>query len=306
MVLPGEKTMMPNFLIIGAAKGGTTALHYYLKQHPQIYMSPVKETKFFVFEGEKVNYRGPGDLEANRSVITNIQAYQAQFEKVTHEIAIGESSPIYLYSPKAPERIQHYIPNVKLIAILRNPADRAFSSFLHLIRDGREWLTDFEQALKEEEKRIADNWALLWYYKNAGFYYLQLKRYFDRFSPSQIRVYLYEDLNNSPIELIQDLFRFLEVDNTFVPNTSTRHNVSLIPKNKYLHEFLTQPKPIKSALSQLIPTRVRQRITTTLKEKNLTKPTLSPELRKELIEVYREDILKLQDLIGRDLSQWLE
>jgi hypothetical protein len=296
---------LPNFLIIGAAKAGTTALHFYLEQHPQIYMSSVKETKFFVFENQPVTYQGPGDREANQWVVTQLEAYHNQFKAVTQERAIGESSPLYLYHPRAPERIQHYIPDVKLIAILRNPVDRAYSSFLHLVQEQREWITDFAQALQEEDKRIADNWALLWHYKQAGLYYGQLKRYFDRFSPDQIQIYLYEDLCNSPEVLLQNIFEFLDVDPSFTPNLSQRHNVSLIPKNRVLNDLLTQPNLLKTILKRLIPKQIRSPLAQTLKAKNLSKPTLQPQLRQELIGFFRADILQLQNLIQRDLSPWL-
>ena len=301
-----EKNLMPNFLIIGAAKAGTTALYRYMEQHPQIYMSPVKETKFFVFDGKKVNYQGLGDQEANRQVINDIQTYQAQFKDVTDEIAIGEASPLYLYDAEAPKRIHSYLPDVKLIAILRHPVDRAYSSFLHLIRDQRESITDFSLALKEEDKRINNNWALLWHYKNAGFYHIQLKRYYDIFNRSHIKVYLYEDLNKRPLELVQDIFNFLGVDETFMPDMTTKHNVSAIPKNRALHTFLTKKNPIKSALKLLFPKELRENITTSLKARNIGKPELSPRLREELQREYRQDILNLQDLIQRDLSHWLE
>ncbi len=162
---------LPNFLVIGAAKSGTTALHEYLKQHPQIYMSPQKEPHFFSLEGKKVDFRGPGDKreEQLNNSVTNIEDYRKLFQGVSNEIAIGESSTSYLNNPEAPERIRHYIPNAKLIAILRNPVARAYSSFLHMVQRGYEPLTDFAEALRDEERRIRDNWMGLWHYKQTGF-----------------------------------------------------------------------------------------------------------------------------------------
>jgi hypothetical protein len=307
---------MPNFLIIGAAKAGTTALYHYLKQHPQIYMSSEKEPHFFAFEGEKLDFQGTkGNQEwLNRASITNIETYCLQFQGVENEIAIGEASALYLYIPKTPERIQHHIPSAKLITILRNPVDRAYSAFLYLSRDGLEPLTDFARALREEEIRIRNNWVPIYYYQQLGFYYVQLKRYFDIFDRDQIRVYLYESLKANPVGLLQDIFRFLGVDDTFNPDVSLRYNVSAAPKNKALHTFLIKPHPIKSILKPFLPEELRKHIYISLQNRifslqnqNLDKPLpLSPEFRKQLIEVYREDILKLQDLIQQDLSKWLE
>ncbi len=300
---------MPNFLIIGAAKSGTTALYYYLKQHPQIYMSPIKEPHFFAFEGEKLNFRGPWDTQEqfNLVSITNLETYRLQFQGVSNQVAIGEASALNLYIPKAPERIQHYIPDAKLIAILRNPVERAYSAFTFLNREGREPLTDFAQALEAEENRIGHNWVPLYYYQQLGFYYAQLKRYLDIFGQDQVKVYLYEDLNTSSATMLRDIFRFLSVDDSFVPDMDLRHNVSGIPKNKALNTFLRTRYPLKSILKPLFSERLRRRLVVTLQNLNLEKPpSLSPKLRRKLVEVYREDTLKLQDLIQRDLSQWLK
>jgi hypothetical protein len=301
---------MPNFLIIGAAKAGTTALYNYLKQHPQIYMSPNKEPHFFAFEGEKVNFGGTaGEQEwLNCGAITDIETYRRQFQSASKQIAIGEASALYLYTPKAAERIRHYIPDAKLIAILRNPVDRAYSAFLFQIRDELEPITDFAEALREEKTRIQKNWVPIYYYQQMGFYSTQVKRYFDMFNRDQIRVYLYEEFTTNPMSILQDIFRFLGVDDTFAPNMSVKHNVSGIPRNKALNTFLVKPHPIKSILKPFLPESLRRALIVSLKNRrNMDKPPpLPPDLRKQLINVYREDILKLQDLIQQDLSMWLE
>lgn len=294
---------MPNFLVIGAAKAGTTALYYYLKQHPQIYMSPEKEPKFFALEGDKLDFRGPGDREnINKSAITDIETYRQLFKGVTNEIAIGEASPLYLYSPKAAERIKKYIPHAKLIAILRNPIERAYSGYIMHVREGRETAKDFAEALQEEETRILNNWG--WgHYVNVGFYHTQLKRYLDLFDREQIRVYLYEDLKTNPISLVQDIFRFLGVDDTFLPDTSLKYNVAGVPKNDALKALIKNLNPVKPAMNFLLPDKLRHYVRSKIFEKP---PLLSPDIHQNLIEVYREDILNLQNFLQRDLSQWLE
>ncbi|MUL39031.1 sulfotransferase family protein [Gloeocapsopsis dulcis] len=300
---------MPNFLIIGAAKAGTTALYSYINQHPQVFMSPEKEPHFFAFEGEKVKFAGTaGEKEwLNRTAITDIKTYQQQFCDVSQETAIGEASALYLYIPKASERIYHYLPNVKLIAILRNPVERAYSAFVFQKRDGLEPHLEFAQALQEEAWRMKNNWVPIYYYQDMGFYYHQVKRYFDLFPQEQIKVYLHDDFIANPLQVLQDAFRFLGIDHTFTPNTSTKHNVSGIPKNKALHKFLRIEKhPIKTILKPLIPKNLRRNVMLKLHNNNLEKaPPLSPDIRKQLVELYREDILQLQDLLQKDLSRWL-
>ena len=297
---------MPNFLIIGAPKAGTSSLYYYLKQHPQIYMSPVKEPHFFALEGKKFDYVGPTEKGINRKgqIITNLEKYKALFNEVSNEIAIGEATPIYLHNLQAPQRIKHYIPNAKLIAVLRHPAERAFSAFSHLVREGYETLP-FEQALIKEKERINNKWLNLFYYQKLGFYYESLKRYFDLFSKEQIQIYLYEDLEKNTVNLVQDIFSFLEVNNNFLPDL-TRKNVSGIPNNRYLYDIFTKKNLIKSIFKPLFTEQLRRKIYDAVTTQNLgSKPTMSSEIKHDLINIYREDILKLQDLILRDLSHWL-
>lgn len=295
---------MPNFLIIGAMKAGTTALYSYLEQHPEVYMSPVKEPNFFSFEGERLDFRAPQDQEGiNRTSVTDIEDYRALFRGARGKVAIGEASHWYLYHPRAPERIKRHIPHAKLIAILRNPVDRAYSQFLHFVRDGQEPLTDFAQALREEESRVRDHWAF-GRYASRGFYYPQIRRYYDLFDRGQIKVYLYEDLRTDALALLQDVFRFLEVDPAFVPALSVEPNVSGIPRNRILHTMLTRSRRTKDVLRRHLPARML-RYANEIKNRNLIKPQLSPELRHQLTEMYREDILKLENLVGRDLSGWL-
>lgn len=296
---------MPNFLIIGAMKAGTTAFYSYLKQHPEIYMSPVKEPNFFAFEGERMDFCAPQDQKGiNRTSITAIDSYRALFFGATSEKAIGEASHWYLYSPKAPGRIHHHVPEVKLIVLLRDPVERAYSQFLHFVRDGQEPLTDFARALQEEETRIRNNWAF-GRYASRGFYHAQLKRYLGTFDRSQIKIHLYEDFGTDPVGVLGDTFRFLGVDDAFVPEMSVRPNVSGVPNNRALHALLTRPERIKTILKPHLPPGLL-RFAGDLRDRNLHKPQLAPEQRRRMVESYREDILKLQDLIDRDLSKWLE
>lgn len=307
----------PNFLIIGAAKSGTTAVWHYLKQHPEVYMPPTKHTRYFAFESEEPSFRGPpppmrGPAAKNTSVpyaITDIDAYHALFDAVTSETAIGEASHSYLYQPLAARRIHDYAPEMKLIAILRNPAERAFSHYRQMVRDDREPITDFTQALAEEEARVRDLWWPDFHYARIGLYHEQLRRYFDLFGPDQIKVYLYEDLNASPYTVLEDIFRFLGVDDGFVPETTARYNASGMPRSKALHSSLQKLRHLRPFAERLLPEkqhRLLLRVGSNLHNRNLAKAPLAPEVRKRVIEEYfRRDILKLQDLIQRDLSAWL-
>ena len=141
---------MPNFLIIGANKAGTTSIYSYLKQHPQIYMSPVKEPMFFTLEGKNIDRTEVSRQITLKTAVNDIEDYQALFQGVSNEKAIGEASTAYLHCPWCAERIKQYIPDVKLIAILRDPIERAYSNYLMYVRWGLETL-DFPEAVRQEE-----------------------------------------------------------------------------------------------------------------------------------------------------------
>ena len=297
---------MPNFLIIGAARTGTSSLYEYMRQHPDIWFSPVKEPMFFALEGAKPDFRGPGDdQEINRKSVIDLAAYQALFAGATSQKAIGEASANYLYSDRAAARIKHYVPEAKMVAVLRNPVERAYSSFLYTIRDQREPLRDFAQALEQEDKRIAEHWEHIWHYAHMGFYGEQLQRYYDLFDKSRIRVYLNEEMKQDAPGLLKDAFGFLEVDDGFMPDTSVSYNEGGVPKRKLLNAVLTRPSIFKRLLRPLMPAAA-MKFYTQLKHSNLDKPPLDVEVRARLVALYRNDVLRLQDMIGRDLSAWLK
>jgi hypothetical protein len=311
VAIASTSTKTPNFLIIGAAKSGTTAIWHYLKQHPQIYMSSRKHTRFFAYEVENPHFRGPGPTSPTLPyAIADIEAYYTLFDEVTDEVAVGEASHSYLYRPEAPERIRRYASDMKLIAVLRNPAERAYSHHGQMVRNGRERITDFALALEEEEARIRDNWWPEFHYVKVGLYHAQLSRYFDLFERDQVKVYLYEDLKHDPLSMLQDIFRFLGTDDTFVPDVTIKYNATGFPRNNALHRALQELRRVRPAAARLLPKKHYQsllRIGGALHNQNLAAKRLSPGVRRRVIDTYfREDILELESLIQRDLSAWLE
>jgi len=299
---------LPNFLIIGAAKSGTTALYWYLRSHPEIFMSSRKEPHYFSYTEETKNTAGPSDYI--KSAITDYSEYLHLFDKVTNQKAIGEASPTYIYVPGTAERIKMTIPAVKLIAILRNPADRAYSAYMHLIRDGKETINTFKEALDLEDERVNKNWGPIYHFTKSGFYYEQLSRYYNMFPSENIKVIIYDDFVKEPLAVMHNLFDFLGVDSSFVPDMSTKPNVSGVPKNKTLQRILDgifgKPNPIRSISRLLFSAVLRNRVTTYLRNKNLERDTIPSEYRQHLLKVFTPDILKLEKLIDRDLSVWLD
>lgn len=280
-------------------------------------MSPIKETNFFLGDDNAIIEEVDATRKAKsiRSRVTTFDDYQTLFEGVIVQRARGEASPKYLYYPETAQRIKAKIPHAKIIAILRHPVDRAYSDFLHQIRDNREEFTDFALALRAEPKRIEKGWNSKYHYRNRGFYFRQLLPYYAAFGEDNMYIYLYEDLRKDPANFMRHLFDVLGVDANFVPDLDTEHNVSGVPKNRLLHglhSFLSNSNQstLKDLGKQLLPTTLRrqfkERVVGDLQKKNLSKPSLAPETRADLLQSYKEDILQLQNLIGRDLTHWLE
>ncbi len=287
-------------------------------------MSPVKEPRFFAFEKGDLDFRGPGDQELHRSSIVDLEEYRALFRDVAGEKAVGEASPVYLCAPKTAARMQALVPQARLIAILRHPVERAYSHYLHLIRDGVEPLTDFAQALAAEDARVRDNWEYRWRYRELGRYSTQLERFFERFDRRQIKVYLYEEFDSQPQQVLRDIYRFLGVDESFVADTSVRYNASGVPRNKLMHAALSRLQKATQATFDRAPRAAAEnrtvragklgklplieqarRVGISLKNRNLVKPPLAPEVRASLLADYRDEILALQDVLQRNLSHWL-
>ena len=281
---------LPNFIIIGAGKCGTTSLYNYLNQHPQVYLCPHKEVYFFVPEPTRLKFKPWG-------AVTDFDDYANLFKDASKDSVIGEISTTYYRHAEAAKQIHQTLPDVKIIAILRDPANRAFSDYQMHFRKGNE-KEDFSTLIYPENRFI-----------KPGFYYSELIPYFEVFRREQIKILLFADLVKNSTTFIEDLFEFIEVNPQFTPNTNTKSREGGLPKNKALNILLTKPNPFRkvsaSVLSLFVPLSLRQKIRSNLVKQNIKSVKLSPRLRQQLIEIYRDDILKLQGLIDRDLSFWL-
>ena len=193
---------------------------------------------------------------------------------------------------------------MKLVAVLRDPVDRAYSNYLHKVRDGVEPLASFAAAIEAEPERIREGWRYTWHYLSRSLYFAQLRPYYRLFPENQIRVLLFEDLCARPERLFGDLFGFLGVDEDFRPDMSLRLQATGVPRSRALADFIQRPSFVKTAYRRVLPSRYRRRVTKGLEGLNLRKPALADPLRQELRAAYREDVERLQDLIGRDLSHW--
>jgi hypothetical protein len=281
--------MLPNFLIIGAYKAGSTSLYQFCKEHPDVYMSTIKETNFLSFDPENPKHLSMTD----QFRITTLEQYESLFSNAHGEKAIGEASPSYLHSDLAIDKIKELLPDAKLIVSLRNPVDRAYSAYLMALRLGRT-SEDVYSAFRLDASRV-----------RLSFYSDQLSRYLESFGRKQLKIFLFDDLKSDADGVARDLFEFLGVDSDFSPNTAYRHNPGGLPKNRLINQAYNSLRKAH-VLRVFLPNRIRK-LAVVLRDKNLDRaPPLPRDLRIKWTEIFRSDVLVLQSLIDRDLSSWLD
>jgi hypothetical protein len=305
-----QKELLPDFVVIGAGKSGTTSLHEYLNQHPKVFMGD-KEPNFFAYELLDPNtLKDPTDRDHYFNSVYKLEDYLNLFKGAKDGQLKGEVSNTYISNVGAWERIKHYVPDAKLVAILRHPADRIFSRYFHLVREN-----DIPEG--GDMNAVFDRESIWWRRAdlvNEGFYYRQLKPYFEHFKRENIKVYLYEDFIHKTDEVVKDAFTFLGIDPNVKIGTDVVYNKSGKVKNKTVNAFIGQQSGPINFLKNNFP-GVHKALKSSvfvnrwlngIRNKNLDKPDLDSSIRQRIIDdIYKEDILQLQDLLKKDLSHWL-
>ena len=308
---------LPNFFIVGAAKAGTTSLYKYLNQHPHVYFSPIKEPNYYCSDIDVSNFtrdyrdrlisdidayfKQPSLPEMHLAHITKWEHYCNLFKGVDNQTAIGEASVSYLYSISAARNIKESIPDAKIIIILRNPIERAYSHYLMDFRNGMT-LLPFRKALDNDIMQKQKGWGRSYLYVELGMYYEQVKRYIDLFDKEHLRIYLYEDMNNSST-FFKDVYNYLAINDEFVPDISQRHNTARIPVSAILN-YLMKGTMLRNA-KRILPQSIVEFIKGVLVSDRKA-DVMSPSDKLFLLSLYYDDVIKLSQLIGRDLSNWLE
>ncbi len=301
--------MKPNFLVAGVAKCGTTSLYYYMEQHPQICI-PKKETFYFIAgQYAQIPEDERGRRDPSRIIFTKEQ-YDKLYSVCGSGKAVGEVSTCYLhYHQTATPKIKDTLGDIPVIIVIRQPVERLFSGFKHFVRMEKETLR-LEQALAEEPRRAALHWDFMWQYKGLGLYAEGIEAFQKNFT--KVKVILQEDLTEHPVETMQELFRFIGVDPGFIPDTSVKYNISDPQKNNLWFRYIFQNKRMKAVLKPVadifMEEKTRRKIIHKFRKpsaKGENKISIAPELVQQLHQFYREDILKTQALIQRDLSAWI-
>lgn len=215
---------LPDFLVVGAPKCGTSALHAALARHPGLFLCEPKEPKFFLTDGPPPDSGGgPGDVATWREHVWRRDEYEALFEAAAPGSLCGESTVFYLYDEAAHRRIDKLLPEVRLIAVLRDPIERAHSNWSHLREAGLEPEADFLAALEREPERIDRGWAHFWHYGALGRYGEQLDRLFATFDRERVLPLRYRELVDFPAVATDRVCKFLGVAAGVVSEVPCRH-----------------------------------------------------------------------------------
>ena len=292
---------LPNLLIVGAAKCGTTSLHNYLKQHPDIFMSKQKEPHFLI----------NSDIGEDRihKAITVLEDYEDLFKTDSIYKYKGESSVMYLAFPEfSIKNIKKYLdPDVKIIIMLRNPVERAFAGYLHNLRYNPSENLSFEEAFEKSEARYYQERDITpdTRYLHVGNYYSQVESFISMFNDN-VLVIMYEDYVNDIDLCLANVFDFLDIDKISV-DTSRRHMVGgWIFKRKFLRNLLIPKNNFKSLIKSLLPNKkirkaIKQKI---MNMSTVENPSISKDMHKKLTEYYRKDIDNLSKLLNKELNCW--
>ena len=300
----------PDFLVIGAPKAGTTALHAALAQHPDVFVSDPKEPKYWLCDGAPPPaWRGPGDKHSQQEWIWRADRYFPLFAPAAQHQVRGESTPFYLWSRGAHRRIAEDLPDVRLVAVVRDPVDRAYSNWMHLWSDGLEPEADFVSAFGREDERIRAGWAPFWRYRELGMYGEQLAHLQQFVDPERILVLRYRDIVDDPPAAIDRASRFLGISAGLVatiPRDNARSYVApgwrpttwgpVIRAGAHLGQF-ARPEVWRRASAPLVA-----RLQT---GEPGPRPRLSPEQRERLVPAFADDVNLLSELTGQDFSDWL-
>jgi len=300
--LPADP-QLPNLLIAGAMRSGTTSAYRYLEAHPDIFMSPSKEPHFLAFEGCSPAFTGPGDDHLNQRVCTNLEEYRALFAPGASTRYRGEASAMYLYLPAALEGMKRHHIEPFVLLFLRDPADRAASAFEYLRRQGREPLATLAEALDAEPERRALGWAPMWHYLAAGRFADQVTRWRDAVGTDNLQVVLFEDLERSPKSTFASIFERLGVDPD-APIDYVVHNRSGAPRSVAVERMTRRAGPRLRKVKRALPRPVRRAFERFREQNIVSHDGVDVSTRARIVAEVADDVRRLEGIIERDLSAW--
>lgn len=300
---------LPDFLIAGVPKAGTTALHAALTRHPGLFLPETKEPKFFLTDGPPPRHGGPGDVQTYQEHVWRRPDYEALFAAAPPGALRGEATPFYLYDHGAHDRIHALIPQVRLVVLLRDPVDRAHSNWTHLWNAGLEPEADFLTACRAEPQRRAAGWADFWHYVSLGLYGRQVQHLYKVFPREQVLLLRYRDLKDAPAETLDRVCAFLGARSGVlreVPRENVnRHVVEDDALNGVLRGLLRWGGTVGHRFPVPLRLAARGPLLTLLHRKRGSRPVTTPAEREALLPLFADDIALLQDVTGERYDDWL-
>ncbi len=292
----------PNFFIVGAPKCGTTALSYYLKQHPEVFIPEVKEPHFF------------GTDLVSPKYIRDERRYLSLFSAAQDEKRVGEASVWYLYSELAAAEIKEFEPSVRIIIMLRDPVEMLHSLHSQFLFVGNEDIVDFETALDAEEDRkrglrIPKNAKFVTglFYRETVKYARQVQRYFDTFGRDDVFVVIYDDFRSDVAGVYKETLRFLDVDPDFQPEFRVVNPNKRARSTSLMNFLKSPPQDARRLVRSLVPPSMRRNLGENIKRLNTRyepRDPVDPELSQRLRTELAEEVERVSQLLGRDLTHW--
>jgi hypothetical protein len=286
----------PNFFVVGAAKAGTTSIYAYLSQHPQVFFPEIKEPHYFA------QVRPARELRYSAEAITDRSAYLRLFRHAQGYKIVGDASPSYLWHPEVAYRIKHVVPDARILIILRDPIDRAFS---HYLMDYREGMQDepFYTALRRDMERPDKGWGVSYLYYELGLYSAQVHRYLDAFGPQRVRLILFEDFRRDVRRSLRELAAFLEIDPAPMAriDVAKAHNAYAAARSERMRKIAGSD--IARALGKLVPQPLGRYIFEQFFLRPARKPPIDPRAHKLLRSLYSEEVVKVEEVVGRPLPE---
>lgn len=302
----------PEFIIAGSAKSGTTALHFMLDQHPDVFMSPIKETNFFIHGYEStrhfVGLRGERVLEGQdeSDIVDTHDKYAELFAQAPAGVLRGEASPWYLINRKVPARILDHRPDTKIVIILRDPADVAFANFVHLVRDRAESLRLGQIDRVFDENRYAspelypfcDHLSLPRYGKH-------LPAWLEAFDPANVHLMIYEEFKADRRGHLSRLHEFLGLRDDVDIDVERKVNVSGMPRSEALQSFLQGGMLFKKIVGLVVPKKPRRKVRAMIEAMNTgSKVQMSASTRSRFDAIYRHDVAFVESVFERAMTVW--
>jgi|TARA_B110000259_G_C14007507_1_gene398436 hypothetical protein len=293
----------PNFIITGFPKCGSTALHYYVDAHPDIFMPNKKELHYFTQSNISKLNKGPGDVEAKKGQVKNLDSYLELYKNVTTEKTIGETSPSYINYPSCYEQINKTLENPKIIILLRDPIKRAYSNYLHLLREQRE-TESFSKSLDLEDTRKSLGYSDFWLYTFNSFYYdkiIEAKKIF-----SEVLIVSQEELNSDTIKTLAKVYEFLGVNSEFIPsNSDNRYNKGGLYKKNLITNFIFKQGIIKTVLKKFIGISpwMKKIKNSIISNYHYQANPIDVDTENKLVNLFKKEVINLSN-IGVDTSMW--